>query len=186
MVQLVAIDGQLSVVVVVVDNSVVAVAEDNFAAVVEQQAESLGQEETELVDNLVVEDSFECVVVFGQQVGHLQSEAGLILSELQLVLDKFAVDWESDVAAVGVAEELAVEAALASAEESDQLELHPPHEAGPEQLELAAALVIAAAFAVQRSTSAAQSTAFGILADKVEVVDHLLYPEQDKIRYTLS
>ena len=108
----------------------------------------------------------------------------------QLEPDRFAVEWE---VAEGVAEKLAVEESLEEvAEESEQSELTRQYEAEPGEPAVVA-LVFAAAFAAQLSTfaaqsivvaSAVQSTAFEIRADKVEVVDHLLYPEHNKLRYT--
>ena len=81
--------------------------------------------------------------------------------------------------AEGVAEKLAVETRQELAEEAEQPGLYRQYEAVSEHQEPAVALEFA--FAVQLSTSVAQSiavasavqsTAFEILVDIVEVVDH--------------
>ena len=111
---------------------------------------------------------------------------------LQQELGKFAaVELGS---AEGVAEKLAVEEQQEPVEEAEKVELSQPYEAETEQQEPGVDLGIgAASAAAQLSTSVAQSTvvasavqstAFEIRADKVEVVDHLQYPEHNKVRYT--
>ena len=96
--------------------------------------------------------------------------------------------------AEGVAEKLAVEEQQEPVEEAEKVELTQQYEAETEQQEPGVDLGIgAASAAAQLSTSVAQSTvvasavqstAFEIRADKVEVVDHLQYPEHNKVRYT--